>query len=63
VSKWAGHTVGWLIGEDDTQFKIAQEYFINDYGKELFYSVKAIPRISILLIEEFDKGKEYWKHP
>ena len=63
LSKWQAHTACWLYDEDDTQFKVAMEYHINDAGDELLRELKAIPRISVLLIEEFDKGKEYWRHP
>ena len=63
LSKWGGHTTGWLYDEDDTQFKVAMEYYINDYGDELFRELRAIPRISVLYVEEFDKGKKYWEHP
>ena len=45
------------------QIKVSMEYHVDLEGDELLRDCKAIPRISILLIEEFDKGKEYWRHP
>ena len=64
LSYWKSHTVGWLYYEDDAQIKVAMEYHTDLEGDELLRDCKAIPRISILLIEEFpDKGKKYWEHP
>ena len=63
LSYWQSHTAGWLYYEDDVQIKVSMEYHVDLEGDELLRDCKAIPRISILLIEEFDKGKEYWRHP
>ena len=62
-SYWQSHTIGWLVYEDDKQVKITMEYHLSLSGDEVLYTCKCIPKISILAIEEFEKGKEYWKHP